>query len=337
MTFDTGLLIAKIVGSVFAGLYGLYATVTDFHKEGDPKTLSGKGKLGLALLLLATVINVGSDAIKQKRDLDASHVESARRDAETARIQVINGQVDREVATSAVTSSTLTSALAILDETSKTASQNIKETERLLDPIYDTMVGEAYFTIPIDQPLVRPYSKRVKDTNISLRVDQEGFPKENSVGERSLYHFLTLQTIQIVFTRNAGTAVLVFRMECKPSPEDPFNADLTLDAQSLHFLCRTLATKGADDGSFRSYVDLKNAVAHILVSGLFPTSSSEHAEPRVSFSLDRLIIHATNGKEGMLWTGRRLLLDRTHLVRFDGKVSLSAGISLLPSTNLEPK
>ncbi len=48
----------KYCGMLFAGIYGLYATVTDFHIEVDgKKILSNKGKYGIAILLISISIS----------------------------------------------------------------------------------------------------------------------------------------------------------------------------------------------------------------------------------------------------------------------------------------
>jgi hypothetical protein len=267
MTSETVVLVSNVTGAVFAGLYGLYATVTDFHKtEHGKKVLSRKGKVGLSLLLLATVLNVTSGAFKQRADLISSHEESKKRDAETARIQSINNQLGTELAASATMSSSLKDALRTLSQTDETTAQNLKATERLLDPIHDSTIAEAYFRIPIDQPFVRPYVNRVKNTGFALRVDQDSFPKENVPDEEILYRFLTRLTVQIIFTKNLGHNTLAFRMECKSPHDDSLNTEMKLDSRDLRLLCRTLASKQSDDGSFHSYSDLLGARIRITVA-----------------------------------------------------------------------
>jgi hypothetical protein len=314
MTVDAVVIAAKIMGSVFAGLYGLYATVTDFHTTSYGKQrLSKKGKWGLTLLLLATVISVTSDGVKQKIDLNSARAESKRRDAETARIQAINAQVDRQLAESASMSLNLKSALDIARESNQRAAQNIAETHRLLDPIQDSMLAELYLSLPVSQPLVEPYVSRIKGSNFSLRPDQPYFPKSDSSPtnhEREIYEFVTSKVIQIIFRGAAGAEVVVFRMECHP-PYDYLDQDteLTLGAGNLQMMCRSILNRSFDDGSFRSYTDLLNAEVLVLVQGAQVSSQTDSNTSHLRFNLDRIVIRATNAKYGRLWSGRKLRLD----------------------------
>src|SRR5260370_12350848 len=81
---DLSLLVLKYVGSIFAAVYGIYATLTDFHKQekgprppdGWPppappgrKVLSWKGYIGLAFLALSSFLSISSDGFKDFREL----------------------------------------------------------------------------------------------------------------------------------------------------------------------------------------------------------------------------------------------------------------------------
>ena len=280
--------------------------------------------MGLLLLLLATVINVGSDAVKQKRDLDASRSDARARGTETARIQAINEQVDREVAVAASTSSTLKDALVVLDHTSKTASQNAKETERLLDPIH-SMYLVADFSLPLDQPLVRPYADRVQGKMVSLQFGQDGFPKATDDGEKALYRFLTRQTLDLVFTRDAGTKVLVLEAKCEPS-QDGLQIQLGFQPTHLHVVCRAVARRAADDGSFRSYSDLDSAKVRFQVEDL-----DTHPTSGIQYAIERITLEATVDEGVRTYTSKKFLLNQIRLThRYPNITTFNARISSLP-------
>lgn len=66
----------KYVGSVTAALYGLWATVTDFHEVRDgKKVLTRKGYLGIVLLIAASSLSLFSDVGKDRHDRAASKQE----------------------------------------------------------------------------------------------------------------------------------------------------------------------------------------------------------------------------------------------------------------------
>jgi hypothetical protein len=320
MTFDTGLLITRVVGSVFAGVYGLYATVTDLYKtESGKRSLSRKGKVGLLLLLLATVINVGSDAVKQKRDLDSSRHDAVARDAETARIQEINGQVGRELAVTAETSSTLKSALAMLGDTSKIVSQNAKETNRLLDPIQNSMYLVANFSLPLDQPLVRPYADRVHQKD-------GGFPQPNSEGENRLYQFLTGNNVDIIFSKDAGTKILVFQAECRRTDNSLFTILTGFHAPNLSVGCTAIARKGADDGSFRSNSDLLSADVRLVVRNA-----------GLSLTVDSVTLEAWLTEGTRAYTDKRFrLVHIRQKYQTPNDTAYTAGILRLPPGRYSP-
>jgi len=66
---STILMLLKYTGSILAGAYGVYATVTDFKEEKNgKKVLSKKGRWGIALLLFSILLNLSSDAYKDTQE-----------------------------------------------------------------------------------------------------------------------------------------------------------------------------------------------------------------------------------------------------------------------------
>jgi hypothetical protein len=66
---DIIITILKYTGSLIAGAYGVYATLTDFKDEKNgKKVLSRKGYFGMGLLISSLVLNLSTDAFKDYRE-----------------------------------------------------------------------------------------------------------------------------------------------------------------------------------------------------------------------------------------------------------------------------
>ena len=322
---DSGLLLAKIVGSAFAGIYGLYATLNDFHETRyGKKFLSKRGKWGIALLCFVTVLNVSSDSIKQKIDLDSSHAESMRRDAETARIQEINAQLGREVTDSAAISSNLKDALALLRNSNETIAKNIADTEKILNPIQDSMLAEAYFSIPIDQSLVEPYAKRAKGSPFALRFGQESFPVPRDK-ELELYKFLVGErSVILIFSKAEAVEAAVFGVRCIPPTAEQMDLQMSWDDRNnLKFTCNAIVHRQTDDGSFRGYADILKSKVLILMR--FPGSGNIKCLP------EKIVLHTSNPKYSHLYSGRMILLDHMTRTAHGTETAWTAKISSQPN------
>lgn len=66
---DQVLTFLKYSGAILAAVYGVYATVTDFHESrGGTKRLSKKGYVGIALLIVSSLLSFSTDVLKESRE-----------------------------------------------------------------------------------------------------------------------------------------------------------------------------------------------------------------------------------------------------------------------------
>lgn len=162
---DLSLLILKYVGSIFAAVYGIYATLTDFHKEEqDRQVLTWKGYLGLALLILSSFLSISSDGFKDFRELR----QKAEKDKlEEQNRKQLSGQLTEQLKKTneiarelAEQQEKVTVAVGELEANTRTSKTILRETGRVLQPIKSLTF---YFkvAIPSDTLGVRNYTARV--------------------------------------------------------------------------------------------------------------------------------------------------------------------------------
>jgi len=114
---NTTLYVLKYTGSVFAALYGLYATITDFHIDKDgKKALSRKGYFGIGLLLVASVLSLSSDVFKDLSEYKAKVLQNHKDDV--AR-KALDDQLRAEIDKTTENTSLLTRALTSLQRAAK--------------------------------------------------------------------------------------------------------------------------------------------------------------------------------------------------------------------------
>jgi hypothetical protein len=82
---DNAYLALKLVGSLIAGAYGIYATITDFHDEKNGRKVPSRaGYLGLALLGVSILLSISGGSSKEIKDRRAA------RAAEEDRTKLLN-------------------------------------------------------------------------------------------------------------------------------------------------------------------------------------------------------------------------------------------------------
>src|ERR1700731_2662952 len=128
------LLVVKYAGSIIAGAYGVYATVTDLKEDKDGKrVLSKKGRFGIALLLFSLLINMSADGLKDWKEKCDSE-QQAELEAKQAELQRnITTQLQTELKTTESINEQLAAQQNQLEHTANTTSSILKETRRASD------------------------------------------------------------------------------------------------------------------------------------------------------------------------------------------------------------
>jgi hypothetical protein len=120
-TFDHLLIAVKYTASLTTAVYGVYATVTDFHEQREGKrALSRKGYYGIGLLVVSSLLTFSADILKDIRDTDealtkANEEKTAREELVRNYEKIIDG----------------------LRQDAKLTSNAISEAERAANPIRD--------------------------------------------------------------------------------------------------------------------------------------------------------------------------------------------------------
>lgn len=282
---DVALLVLKYAGSILAGAYGVYATVTDFREEkGGKKVLSRKGQLGIALLLFSIFLNVSADGVKDIKE---------RKEAKAARA-IQDKAVSDELTMLELTRDTVAKTASVLDETRRNADPFAQS---------DGFELDMEVLIPVDQELVKPYAERVRTPRpndagpVFVESNSRIAPDEHRATEEVMARLVSDGTVGMIVAsfRKKGEKdrnhTLALQGDCRPE-----NIKLIIPLHPLQdsrdfikFVCHTHRVDWHDhDGGFRSYVDFDNS--DISVSVFRKTVEYELHEVRIYSSRGREIV-----------------------------------------------
>jgi len=218
-------LIFKVVTSLIAGAYGIYATVTDFREVRDGRQVLSKwGKLGIGVLLISIALGIGADAWKEINDSKASADVSEKLQG------IANGLGDTGKALQKtsddlqkslnITNDKLGQAQSSLNDSSAQISKNVAlsksvlgETQRAVDPIeHEWVLLGAELDVPAQEPFASPYIDRIERECHTDRSDSaslgffnasSSFPDPGRPDEKALADLAHLKKMEITFRRNA--------------------------------------------------------------------------------------------------------------------------------------
>jgi hypothetical protein len=158
------LLILKYAGSVTAGAYGIYATLTDFKEHhGDRQVLSRKGRIGIAVLLCSILLNISADGAKdynERKEADAARAEKqAAWNQERATLQTtlsVSNQLAQARDELDQTRAELTQTRDELNQTAATSRSVLDVSQRAADAFSTTDESQVliYMRIPTDQKII---------------------------------------------------------------------------------------------------------------------------------------------------------------------------------------
>jgi hypothetical protein len=296
----------KYIGAGIAALYGIFATITDFHEEKNSRrVLSRKGYFGLALLAIASMMTISSDWSKDKNDDIAANqkrqIEEQRFAIAQAREDAITGQIDKNLEKSTQVSQNLATAqsdlkksLAVVAKTSDITTELLALQQQSRD-VTSSLLAEARRTNdplkPKDMRLEVSISNvEVADTYLKRLVNEvseeerkhpyeaiqgtEAWPSFAKADERGLFIFVS-SVIQVGFTdaeslrRGAAPLLLIGSLCHKGSTR---LAGFIPD--SFEMYCGLANTKiGVNRANIISHVDLADKIA-ILV--LIPPADADN-------------------------------------------------------------
>jgi hypothetical protein len=157
-----GLGTLTMVTTVFSGLYGLYAVVTDFHETRNGKrVLSRAGRIGVAMLLTSGALNIWADGHKKKEEAAAQQEVIDRLNTSVDKAESMSKQL-------AATKAELDVASKDIKDTSSNTNNVLGRTGRLLDQTRRSMLpltdleADAEVAIPLSQKLLARYGDRVR-------------------------------------------------------------------------------------------------------------------------------------------------------------------------------
>jgi hypothetical protein len=163
------LMILKYAGSIIAGVYGVYATLTDFKEEKNGrKVLSRKGYLGIALLAVSILVNLSMQVTEDLRSMQRAAQEQREKEEAEQHRRRLADQVTEQLTKSEGISQKLSEALENLKQSSKVLDANAKlthstltEAQRAVEPLPRQFRLELLLSIPENQPAVRAYLDRL--------------------------------------------------------------------------------------------------------------------------------------------------------------------------------
>jgi hypothetical protein len=208
------LFIIKYSAAVLTGIYGVYATLTDFREEKKgKKVLSRKGYAGILLLAVSTVLSLSSDGIKDYRDHLQEQADQHERERVAKEQEAIHESVSAELSKSLEISKNLGAALHTLDKTSevvkntaKVSIQSLHESQRGATPLsLRDLSASVEFSMPAENQLIFPYLSRARTIGSgyspSYTSSDVGFPSSLD-GELPLRRFLLQMELSLRFLRN---------------------------------------------------------------------------------------------------------------------------------------
>lgn len=280
---DGTLSVIKYSSSILAALYGVYATVTDFHeKRGGKRRLSRKGFAGIALLIVASTATLTSDYFKDQNDKQKAAEELEDRK------QLLKGEQETSaslkesltklgtVATGITkTQKDLKGTSDVLKETSKNTLAAFDEAKRINDPIRP-LSAVAILSMPDNAAALQPYIERLRKEHTSgglywarVTTGEDGHPDfpTNVPGESLPFALGWTTSVMIkILPAHDATNFLVdtlFRGDCYVAPNvDASKKGMVIgydgrDKHSVTVRCTTKVMERSEDtGKITSHLDL---------------------------------------------------------------------------------
>jgi hypothetical protein len=304
------LFVVKYTAAVLSGVYGVYATLTDFREEKNgKKVLSKKGYGGILLLAVSTVLGLSSDGLKDYRERREADRQETKREEMIVTQKNIRDSVSKELDKSLDISRHLDSALESLHKTSEAVKQNaetsskaLHEARRATAPFsLSSLSGTVEVSLSLDDEFVQSYLKRIHPLELqnpyshSYRPEDVGFPQPDIVEEYLLNGFVTQLYIEVAILKNPREVLsdetrgdLVMIVVCHDldgkhsystlTPE--FNQGKPFD---LVVKCQTDNVQVVrDSGDVRSFVDFLGAAAYVVVydDEVWPDDKPPNTNPR---------------------------------------------------------
>lgn len=159
---DTWVLIVKYTASVVSGVYGIYATLNDFHVEKDgKKVLSRTGHLGIALLIFSTLLAISSDIFKDSKEKTQAKKDDEKREQLLKGEQQIASELRDQVKISHGMSTQLDASGEALQKQVNKTSAVLRTARRATMPIPENLLISVAFDIPSTQASIRDYVHRL--------------------------------------------------------------------------------------------------------------------------------------------------------------------------------
>lgn len=250
---DTEQLVVKYIAEGLTALYGLYATVTDFHEtRNGKKVLSWRGYLGIAFLIFATFLTIFNE---RRRDLRENE-----KDAATVKRQQDQLENELKMNTSlAAQQKNLTDALDVVHKTASATRSVLHESRRTSDPLEQIVAINITLSLPIESKAVQPYLERLKAGGVDIgkgftfAPNTPGFPDPQNGDEAVLFSVATPVEAEVGMSARVGS--LNWIGKCDP---DYFRAQLEESSLYLECYVTQVGVKSAS-GQLRSHVDLNAA------------------------------------------------------------------------------
>ena len=133
-------IVLKVAASVFALLYGVYATVVDFKEEHNgTRRLSRRGKWGIGILILSSIVAILADFGDRTSAASQKARDQKSQDALTAeqllRLSGLASGLQSAQSTTAAISSDMQAALHELTRNTQSVSKVLTQSERALQPL----------------------------------------------------------------------------------------------------------------------------------------------------------------------------------------------------------
>ena len=246
-----------------SGVYGIYATLNDFHENKHGKSvLTNKGRAGIALLVFSTLLSLSSDTIKDTRESRQAKADEAKREE-------------------------------LLREARRASSPFS----------LDRIRASVQTLLPIDSKLVETYLRRAvrfrgsSDTATYITQHSTEFPEQHNPQESELFSLVTNMVVGVHIykahqeTQSAQDPVreripdLSLMLGCKKIKKEqhvdifldiwwgnPFDGSTSRDASRFTIECETDNIDVADNhGTFQSLLDFAGATVNVGIQGAFGT------------------------------------------------------------------
>jgi hypothetical protein len=331
--------VLKYTGAAFAALYGIYATLEDFHAtKNGKKMLSKKGRFGITLLVVASSITFISDWRKDIDDAEKDRKALDKQQELTKQYSAIDQSLDDQRKSIVAQRGELSKEITEAQKIAATTASVLTETRRMNDPFKGFTAIAVYVYLPIDSAGARDYVNRLAASGINVKErpsvlmpNTSQYPDPNQQHEFALFEIAAAKKVEVSVSGNKGRGA--WQGYCMPNFQQigtDGGVHLTADSGTMarsgartprHFIFVCYSDSLQGSGDIRSNLDIQSGFVHVDLSHAFAPDFfllQKFADDFVSLPLSAEVDLYGEGKSLSI-AMKRSFFDPMHPISFIGR------------------